>query len=456
MLGGLLLEPERFCEVSLSVEDFGISAHRRIYDAMSARVGRRETWDIVLLTDELQKCGNLAGIGGTSYLASLTEGLPRRLPFGEHAQRIKSAARRRKLAMLAEQMRDACDDPNKPPEVIARWIHDETTFFDDGASGTADLVPLSSIEPLPVLWLWEPYLPLGMLSMLSGDPGCGKTFVSLAVAAALSRGEVPASNEASEPASTVYLSRENDPARVVRPRFDLLRGDVSRLYLQGQARPVTLSGISELDSALSSTKAKLLVIDPIQSYLGSDVDMHRSNETRPVLDGLARLAADRGCCILLLRHLAKADTGRAIHRGLGSIDFTGAVRTELLAGSAANDPESRALVMLKSNLGRCAPSLGYRISSAGFEWLGSTDLKVSDMLAAEARCGENAGAEVDDWLRNYLTDGSKAVADVFAEAKQAGWTVWQVRRAKNRIGVKAAQAVGKKSGGWRWSPTPSI
>jgi len=450
ILGTLLAEPERLQEAQLSVSHFGLAGHRSLYDTMLRLAARGETWDAAIVVEEMSKRKKLDAMGGAAAVAGLLEGLPRRLPLAEHVTRIRSAALRRKLASFAGHVKAACDDIGEDPEALLIRVREQLAEISSGAVSTSDLISLASIAPQRVLWLWELYLPAGMLSLLSGDPGCGKTYMGLAVAASLSLGKIPASGESCEPTSTVYLSRENDPARVVRPRFDLLGGDASRLHLLGQDRPVTLSNLSELDAALATTGARLMVIDPIQSFLGAEIDAHRANETRPVLDGLARLAQERQCCILLLRHLAKSNTGRAIHRGLGSVDFTGAVRTELLAGSAADDPESRALVMLKSNLGRFAPSLAYRIDSSGFRWLGNTNLRASDVLAAEMPRGDGASTEVDDWLRNCLADGSKPANDVFAEAKEAGWSKWQVRRAKDRIGVRAAQAIGKKSGGWSW------
>ena len=99
-----------------------------------------------------------------------------------------------------------------------------------------------------------------------------------------------------------------------------------------------------IDAALGKRLAQLLIIDPIQSYLGSGVDLYRSDETRPVLDGLAKPAERHNCAVLLLCHLSKQSGGKAIHRGLGSIDLTGAVRSELLADALPDDPSARALV----------------------------------------------------------------------------------------------------------------
>jgi RecA-family ATPase len=144
---------------------------------------------------------------------------------------------------------------------------------------------------------------------------------------------------------------------------------------------VTLNDISLIDQALVKTGARLIVVDPIQSYMGAGTDMHRANETRPVLDGLSKLAAQHNAAVLLIRHLSKAGTGRAIHRGLGSIDLTGAVRTELLAGTTPDG--ARVFCQIKNNVGEFGKSLGYEITGDGdFRWTGESDLKSGGHLRA--------------------------------------------------------------------------
>jgi hypothetical protein len=223
-----------------------------------------------------------------------------------------------------------------------------------------DLICLATVAPRAVDWLWEPYIPARMLTMISGDPGAGKSYLALAVGADLTLGRL-LHGSACAPSNVLYLTAENPMAEVVRPRFDLLGGDPARLFLlkgtlwaedgEEQRGAITLADVQILDKAISETHARLVIVDPIQSYLGAGVDLHRSNETRPVLDGLAKLAEKHGCAILLLRHLSKQSGGKAIHRGLGSIDLSGAVRSEMLAGSLPDDPEARALVHIKSNVG---------------------------------------------------------------------------------------------------------
>lgn len=266
------------------------------------------------------------------------------------------------------------------------------------------LVCLADVEARSVVWLWEPFIPLRMLSIISGDPGAGKSFVALSVAAELSHGRLR-DGRIVEPASTLYLTAENPTAEVMRPRFDSLGGDPKRLHLISGT--VSLADVDVLEAAIIEIHARLVVVDPLQSYLGANVDLHRSNETRPVLDGLARLAEKYDLAILLLRHLSKQGGGKAISRGLGSIDLTGAARSEMLAGVLPDDPETRAFVHIKSNVARIGHSLGYSISSAGFRWTGESNITAADLLAAPSAPGDGKLAEASQWLSEQLKPGGR-------------------------------------------------
>jgi hypothetical protein len=376
LLGLCLIEPERFGEIDLSVSDFGSGNHREIYAALNSLHSEGETWDSITVTEYLRKSGRLEAAGGVAFIADITSGIPRHTATGSHVQTVREASLRRRTAGALDKARERVYDRAERPDTLlgdvladlqqlSNGYDDQGNLLpyspNDGKAGRCpELICLTDVNPLEVEWLWEPYLPAGMLSMLSGDPGGGKTFISLAIAAALSKGQTPYTGEPCKPVNTVYLSLENSPEYVVRPRFDLLQGDPARLHILAgtitgkgknvQRGSISLKDVAQLEMALTNTRAGLLIVDPIQSYLGADVDSHRSNETRPVLDGLARLASEHKCCVLMVRHLSKNSGGRAIHRGLGSIDITGAVRTELMAGATADDAQRRALVQVKSNL----------------------------------------------------------------------------------------------------------
>ena len=366
--------------------------------------------------------------------------------------------------LLAEN-RERCVPPLATAEVkaivgsVSRY--EPVARHRDVCKRQPELLALSDVVAREVDWLWSPYLPNRMLAMMSGDPGAGKTFVALAIAAAITSGRKPYTGEPIVPVPVLYLSIENSPEHVIRPRFDLLGGDPRNFHLlrgsitndsqQPERGSVRLSDVPILSQALQQTGAKLVIVDPIQSYLGAEVDAHRSNETRPVMDGLSRLAEDYGCCILFLRHLSKASTGKAIHRGLGSIDLTAAVRTEMLAGCSPENPDLRALVQLKSNLGAFGPALGYAIDSTGsFRWTGESRLTSEAILAPGCvNEDESALGEAADFLQTELKDGARPVREIQAEARAAGIAGTTLKRAKGRLRVISNKR--SMEGAWVWS-----
>ena len=146
------------------------------------------------------------------------------------------------------------------------------------------LISMSEINAEEVQWLWYPYIPLGKLTILQGDPGEGKTSFILAVIAALTRGEpLPECERAAEPMNVIYQTAEDGLADTIKPRLESAGADCTRvLVIDEGKRELTLCD-ARLEEAIRRTAAKLIVLDPLQAYLGSDVDMHRANEVRPVL-----------------------------------------------------------------------------------------------------------------------------------------------------------------------------
>jgi putative DNA primase/helicase len=320
----------------------------------------------------------------------------------------------------------------------------------------ADIVCLSDIQPRPVEWLWQDRLASGTLAMLSGDPGAGKTWVALAIAAALSRGRGPFSGEALEPCTVLYASTQNAFSEVVRPRFAKLDGDASRLLLlrgvvsdpSEQSTSLSLRDIPVLEDALQRTHARLLIVDSLHSYFGADVRAGRRND---VLDSLALLADRHRCCILFVRHLSK----RGGSRTMRSIELSGAVRTEFLAGSSPDAPSCSALLQVKSNLGPLAPAMGYRIDDAGrFAWTGLSKLTPEEMLTDRPTgAGEPKRKFAAEWLRQSLQDGVRSQYSLEVDAQRDGVSVATLRRSKFDLGVTSAKE--GKTGAWYWSLPPA-
>jgi AAA domain/DnaB-like helicase N terminal domain len=459
----------------LAVDDFSLSAHREIFKSMLESDAEGLPFDILTLVESLQQKNKLEAIGNVAYLDSLTDGvMPHPGLIHRHAETVIRFSRLRQLQKVADGICRWTQEPGVEPARVVDQLETAIRAVREGYDLDGNLLPiklrvqarraeiltLATVEAKSVPWLWKPYLAAGMLAMLSGDPGAGKTYIALAIAAGITTGRSPYTGDMCEPGDVLYLSVENSPEHVLRPRFDSLAGDPKRFHiLQGAITgestravrgSVRLADVSLLQDALKGTKAKLVIVDPIQSYLGAEVDAHRSNETRPVMDGLSRLAEEYGCCVLLVRHLSKAPTGKAIHRGLGSIDLTGAVRTELLVGCSPDDPAQRALVQVKSNIGQLGSSLGYTIEADGtFRWTGETQLTASAILSPEMN-GEETGAlaEAKSFLLSALADGARPAIDIQTEAQREGIRERTLKRAKKSLGIVSRKS--SMSGSWEW------
>lgn len=345
------------------------------------------------------------------------------------------------LAMIRAQARD-------PKPIEAGPVRQPSPLVLTRARCLADVVPQA------VSFLWRPRLPLGKLTLLDGDPGQGKSFIAAAIATALSLGKgLPEANDF-EPVSSLLFTAEDGLEDTLRPRTEAMGADLSRVFAYEHAIDLSKpDGLAMVAQEIRYLRPALVVIDPIVAYLGGRTDMHRANEIRAILAPLASLAASYSCSILAVRHLSKARNGRALHAGLGSVDFTAAARSVLLAGSSAADPETRALVHIKSNLAGLAPSLGYRLTEDGqFAWTGRSSLTASDLLEPEISGKQWAARdEATDWLNELLNSGPVPASEVKSEADKAGIAWRTVERAAARLDVKKSRVGFGREGVWQWS-----
>jgi len=331
------------------------------------------------------------------------------------------------------------------------------------------IVNLGDVQPEAVSWLWPAYIPNGKLTILEGDPGVGKTTVALQIAAMVTRGH-PLPDVGSgvrvcrKPAAVVYLSAEDGLADTLRPRLDAADADVTRVHAITGVRvqasdgteftcALSLQEIAVLDTVLALLQPSLVVVDPLQAYLGSKVDMHRANETRPVLAALAALAEKHHCAILCIRHLGKSSQERAVYRGLGSIDFAAAARSIILAAHNPINPVNCVLAQVKCSLSPRGKSLGYQLRDGRFYWTGVEDISAEDLLRAPLGTEESSALdEASSFLKEMLNDGARPSNLLKREARRLKISDASLRRAKSRLGVVATcqrNAAGRNE--WLWS-----
>ena len=188
-----------------------------------------------------------------------------------------------------------------------------------------------SVEEQKVDWLWYPYIPYGKLTLLQGDPGEGKSTLMIHIAALLTQGKkMPDGYPVRFPERVIYQCSEDDVADTIKPRLKAAGAGCSKIaYIIDRNSGLTLNDERVVD-ALQQTHARLLVLDPFQSFLIQDGDLDCIGRMRTILGNLAVIAADYKCAIVLIGHMNKSIGGKSLYRGLGSIVITAIARSVLM------------------------------------------------------------------------------------------------------------------------------
>ena len=348
-----------------------------------------------------------------------------------------------------------------------------------------ELISLADVEPEQVEWLWPDRIPLGKLTTLAGDPGLGKSFLTLDIAARVSEGRSWPDETANERGEVILLSAEDDLADTILPRLDAAGADVKRILAlgdipdSGQRAGESKSRMFSLQRDVPRLRAaikkrpdcRLVVIDPITAYLDG-TDSHNNADLRGLLAPLAELAAECRVAVLVVSHLNKSSTQPAMYRTIGSIAFVATARSALLVAKDKRDPTGRTRYMLplKNNLGRMETSLPFVLESPPGDgnmpvvaWGTPMTLDVEEMLSPDNPKKKTGGKleEAKNWLRGVLAMGQVPADTVKRCAKEAGIATRTLDRAKQVLKVKAEKEGFGDEGPWIWSlpekgtsPTP--
>lgn len=330
------------------------------------------------------------------------------------------------------------------------------------------MINMESVKVEQIEWLLYPFIPFGKVTIIQGDPGEGKTTMVLQIIAKLTRGEPILLNKKSQkeaqqdseenlkqevlsqdnpiqPVNVIYQTAEDGLGDTIKPRLLAAGADCSRvLVIDDREQPLTMLDV-RLEEAIMQTKARMVVLDPIQGFLGTDVDMHRANEIRPLMKGMAVLAEKYHCAIILIGHMNKNSNGKSSYRGLGSIDFQAAARSVLIVGRLKDEPETRVMCHVKSSLAPEGKSVAFRLDKeTGFQWIGEYDISADDLLSGDARGQKSRIAK--EFLLDILADGGMAQKKIEEEASKQGIKKKTLRNAKQELEIDSV----KRGNQWFW------
>ena len=337
-------------------------------------------------------------------------------------------------------------------EIPNRDYFKSTVLKEPSKAETVKIIRMSDVELTPVDWLWKPYLPFGKLSVLQGNPGEGKTYFAMHLAAACTNGKLLPNMEHMEPFNVIYQTAEDGLGDTVKPRLIEAGADLDRvLVIDDSEVQLTLSD-ERIEKAIVENNARLVIIDPIQAYLGADVDMNRANEVRPIFMRLGQVAQRTGCAILLIGHLNKAAGMQSLQRGLGSIDIAAAVRSVMFIGKLKHDPTMRILTHEKSSLAPPGASLAFSLGDeGGFRWVGEYDITADEMLSGIEPQRETKTQQAKDLICALLAGGKQVLSeDIDKAALERGIPGRTVRDAKRELGdaLKSKIVEGRKKVFW--------
>lgn len=327
---------------------------------------------------------------------------------------------------------------------------------------------MATVTAEPVPWLWPGRVPLGMLTIIAGTPGNAKSWISLYLAGRITTGGIWPDVGKSAPDGTVILLAAEDSAKyTIRPRLDALGADVSKIEKieaiftvdgTGEKHFNLTDDLVELEKMVHATGAKLVIVDPLNSYLGGKQDGFKDVEVRRVLDPLKEMAERLDIAVVLIMHLKKGVESEVIYQIGGSVAFAAVVRSILFCSRDPETPGRFYFSHPKINIGVEMPPLSYTISpETGVVW--GTDpitLTAREILSKQhAKPGpkQTARREAKQWMVEYLKDGPQT--DGWATAAELGFKEKTVRRALEDLCVKVDQVrAGGKITGYRWTMPP--
>ena len=313
-----------------------------------------------------------------------------------------------------------------------------------------ELVPMlcyEDIEQTSVDWLWFPYIPFGKLTIIQGNPGEGKTYFAMMLTAACTNRKLFPNMEDIEPFNVIYQTAEDGMGDTIKPRLIEAGADLSRVMVIDDTEEALTLSDDRIEKAVRQNRVRLVIIDPVQAFIGADVDMNRANEVRPVFRKLGMIAEKTGCAIVLIGHLNKSSGTQSTYRGLGSIDIMAAVRSLIFIGKVRKDPTTRVLIHEKSSLAPPGETMAFKLGDEeGFRWVGAYEISTDELLdGKEGKATETKLERGAKLIRELLADKKEiSIRELDEKAKEQGISGRTMRDVRSRMKNELEYRVNEK------------
>ena len=255
----------------------------------------------------------------------------------------------------------------------------------DAREKPVPVMKMSEVEETVVQWLWYPFIPFGKVTLIQGNPGKGKTWLAMAIAAYCTNGKELPNALPIEPFNVLYQTAEDGIADTIKPRLAKCGADMTRVrFINEDEKQLSMTD-DRIEKAIRQNNVRLMIMDPIQAYLGANVDMNRANEIRPLFRHLSTIAERTGCAIVLIGHLNKSSGSQSDYRSLGSIDIAAAVRSILFVEKVEKEKEQdiRVVYQQKDSLAKKENPVAFSLGEEGLKLLGEYDISI-DLLMGKA------------------------------------------------------------------------